>query len=47
VDLAEIHADMGNTAQARTEWETALRLPETDVNDALYKAQAKKALGTR
>lgn len=47
VDLAEIYADMGNEAQARSEWETALRLPESDVNDPLYKAQARKALGTR
>ena len=47
VDLAEIYADMGNTEQARAEWEMALRLAETDVNDPMYKAQARKALGTR
>jgi hypothetical protein len=47
VDLAQIYADMGNAARARAEWETALRLKESDVNDPHYQAQARRALGIR
>ncbi len=47
VDLAEIYADLGQHARARTENETALRLPLTDVNDLQYKAQARRGLGIR
>jgi tetratricopeptide (TPR) repeat protein len=45
VDLAEILADTGEKARAREEYETALRLPVSDVNDVHYKAQARQALG--
>ena len=47
VDLGEIYADTGNKARARAEFETALRLSVTDVNDEQYKAQARRALGER
>jgi len=41
VDLGEIYSDTGDRTAARAEFETALRLPVTDVNDAGYKAQAR------
>ncbi len=41
VDLAEIYSDTGDKAGARGEFETALRLRATDVNDQQYKAQAR------
>jgi tetratricopeptide (TPR) repeat protein len=44
IDLAEIYRDMNQKAKARTEFETALRLPVTDVNDRHYKAQSERAL---
>jgi hypothetical protein len=44
VDLAEIYSDLGQSARARGEYETVLRLGATDVNDPHYKAQAKRAL---
>lgn len=47
VDLAGIYSDRGQEARARAEYETALRLPVTDVNDTHYKAQARRALAGR
>ncbi len=44
LDLAEVYADVGEKEKARTEFETALRLAVTDVNDNLYKEQARRAL---
>ena len=44
VDLAEVYLDVGEKAKARTEYETALRLPVSDVNDSAYKAQARAGL---
>jgi hypothetical protein len=41
VDLGEIYSDTGDKAAARAEFETALRLPVTDVNDPGYKEQAR------
>ncbi|MGI9044919.1 MAG: hypothetical protein ACR2GK_12480, partial [Gemmatimonadaceae bacterium] len=41
VDLGEIYSDTGDKAAARAEFETALRLAVTDVNDPGYKAQAR------
>ncbi|MGK2961609.1 MAG: tetratricopeptide repeat protein [Gemmatimonadaceae bacterium] len=41
VDLGEIYSDTGDKVAARAEFETALRLPATDVNDPGYKAQAR------
>jgi hypothetical protein len=34
------------TAKARAEFEAVLRLPKTDVNDGVYKEQAKAALAS-
>lgn len=47
VDLGEVYADVGEKAKARAEFETALRLAVTDVNDNAYKEQARRALGSR
>ncbi len=47
VDVAAIYADIGDTARARAEFETALRLPVTDVNDRTYQAQARDWLAAR
>ena len=44
IDLGEVYLDVGEKAKARTEFETVLRLPSTDVNDGVYKSQAKAAL---
>ncbi len=41
VDLAAIYADIGDKPRARNEFETALRLPVSDVNDRTYQAQAR------
>ena len=41
VDLGEVYSDTGDKAAARAEFETALRLAVTDVNDPGYKAQAR------
>lgn len=43
-DLGEVYRDAGDLAKARTAFETALRLPNTDVNDVHYKAQARAGL---
>ncbi|HEX2721777.1 MAG TPA: hypothetical protein VHM24_02590, partial [Gemmatimonadaceae bacterium] len=45
VDLAEVYDDVGEKTKARAERETVLRLPVADVNDKLYKEQARRALG--
>jgi tetratricopeptide (TPR) repeat protein len=44
VDLAEIYADLKQPAKARAQAESALRLPVSDVNDEVYKAQARQLL---
>ena len=46
VDLGEVYSDVGEKAKARAEFEAAIRLPVTDVNDNVYKAQARARLGT-
>lgn len=46
VEMGEIYKDVGDKAKARVAFEAALRLPETDVNDRNYKAQARRALGS-
>ncbi|HEX6251718.1 MAG TPA: tetratricopeptide repeat protein [Gemmatimonadaceae bacterium] len=43
-ELAEIYADRGRFADARREYETALRIEPGDYNDSLYKAGARNAL---
>lgn len=45
VDLADVYLDVGERAKARTELEVALRLAVSDMNDPVYKAQARAALG--
>ncbi|MEO8192819.1 MAG: hypothetical protein ABI681_03135 [Gemmatimonadales bacterium] len=47
VDLASVYEDVGEKSKARTELTTALRLPVSDVNDRIYKEQARAALGSR
>ena len=44
IDLGGVYLDVGEKAKAKTEFETVLRLPSTDVNDGVYKSQAKAAL---
>ncbi|HUQ48030.1 MAG TPA: hypothetical protein VM053_07275 [Gemmatimonadaceae bacterium] len=44
LDLAGIYRDTGDKAHERLELEAALRLPETDFNDAHYKGEAKAEL---
>ena len=44
VDLAEIYLDVKQRDKAVAELEAALRLPVDDVNDRIYKEQAKTAL---
>ncbi|MEO5588987.1 MAG: hypothetical protein ABIS03_05320 [Gemmatimonadaceae bacterium] len=44
VDLGGIYADVNQLAKARAEYETSLRLPIADLNDAAYKAQVRSAL---
>ena len=44
VDLAEVYLDVGEKSKARVEFETALRLPVSDINDPAYKAQARAGL---
>jgi tetratricopeptide (TPR) repeat protein len=44
IDLGEVYLDVGEKAKAKTEFETVLRLASTDVNDGVYKSQAKAAL---
>lgn len=46
-DLGEVYRDVGEPAKARTAFETALRLPNSDVNDVHYKAQARAGLSAR
>jgi len=44
VDLAEIYADIGDKAKARTELEYVMNAPASEPNDARYKAQAGRLL---
>ncbi|MEO8911230.1 MAG: hypothetical protein ABI408_13535 [Gemmatimonadaceae bacterium] len=44
VDLAGVYRDTGDKVKARAEYEAALKLPNADYNDRLYKAQADAAL---
>lgn len=44
LDLGAVYADVGEKTKARIEYETLLRLQESDMNDAAYKAQARAAL---
>ncbi len=46
VDLAEIYADLDDKPRARSEFETALRLPVSDFNDRTYQSQARKWLAS-
>lgn len=45
-DQGEVYRDAGMAAKARAAFETALRLPATDVNDIHYKAQARAGLSS-
>jgi tetratricopeptide (TPR) repeat protein len=44
VNLAAVHADRGDKAKAREQYEEALRLAESEFNDKHYKAEADRAL---
>lgn len=44
IDLGEVYLDVGDKAKAKAEFESVLRLPATDVNDGVYKSQARAAL---
>ncbi len=44
LELGDVYRDRGNTAAARRAYETVLRLPAADYNDARYKARAEAAL---
>lgn len=44
LDLGEIYVDVGNNAKAREQFEAALRLPATELNDKSYKREAEAAL---
>lgn len=44
IDLAEIYLNVGQTAKARAEFETARRLPPTDLEDRRHKTVAESAL---
>jgi tetratricopeptide (TPR) repeat protein len=44
LDLAGVYHDVGEKSKAKTELETVLRLPVTDVNDRHYKDEARAAL---
>jgi tetratricopeptide (TPR) repeat protein len=46
LDLAGIYKDTGDRARARSELETVLKLPATDVNDRHYKDEARAQLGS-
>lgn len=46
LDLGGVYKDTGDNSRAKAEFETALRLPVTDVNDRHYKDEAKAALGS-
>lgn len=47
LDLADVYRDVGQKAKAKVELETVIRLPATDFNDGVYKAQAKAELASR
>jgi len=44
VDLAGVYRDTGDKAKAKAEWQAAMKLPNTDVNDRHYKAEADAGL---
>ncbi|MFN8580780.1 MAG: hypothetical protein U0163_07385 [Gemmatimonadaceae bacterium] len=44
LDLGMIYRDVGEKAKARQELEAVLSMPQVDVNDGIYKQQAKDAL---
>ena len=44
LDLGGVYRDMGDKARARAEYETVMKLPNTDYNDKQYKAEADAAL---
>lgn len=44
LDLGMIYRDVGEKAKARQELQAVLSMPQTDVNDPLYKRQAEEAL---
>ncbi|MEX2178183.1 MAG: hypothetical protein WD801_05705 [Gemmatimonadaceae bacterium] len=44
INLAAVYADIGDAAKARSQYELALRLPQTDFNDPNYQAQAEAGL---
>jgi len=47
LDLAEVYRDVKQVPKAAAEFEAVLRLPKTDVNDGVYKEQARAALTSR
>ncbi|MGH7603913.1 MAG: hypothetical protein ACRENK_07930 [Gemmatimonadaceae bacterium] len=44
VDLGGVYRDMGEKDKARAEYQTVMKLPNTDYNDRQYKAEADAAL---
>jgi tetratricopeptide (TPR) repeat protein len=44
LDLAGVYRDMGDKAKAHAEYETVMKLPNTDYNDRQYKGEADAAL---
>jgi Tfp pilus assembly protein PilF len=40
LDLAGVYKDIGEKAKARAEYEAIMKLPNRDVNDRHYKAEA-------
>jgi tetratricopeptide (TPR) repeat protein len=44
LDLAAVYADRGETAKARDEYATILRLPDMDYNDRFFKTIAQQRL---
>jgi uncharacterized protein HemY len=46
LDLGEVYRDVGSSAKAKAEFELLLRLPVTDVNDQVYKNQARNDLSS-
>ncbi|HEY1953738.1 MAG TPA: hypothetical protein VGG76_13120 [Gemmatimonadaceae bacterium] len=44
IDLAGVYRDMGEKDKARAEWQTVMKLPNTDYNDRRYKGEADAGL---
>lgn len=44
LDLARVYRDTGRTAEARSTYGLALRAPDTDANDAVYRKAAEREL---